>query len=133
MFWPTTVVSGVPQSVCASGSILGQMLFLIFINDRPQSTFNSSLLPVTNDTKWFHQKHSPLDRDLLQQDINNISDWSKLWNLAFNKSKYVHLSFLENKDVILSNYHISTHKMTTKKILSRSNNILSADLLWSDH
>ena len=77
----SSVISGVPQ-----GSVLGPLLFLIYVNDLPRVISSPSLL-FADDTKLFQ----PItDRDSFQQfqnDILTLERWSKLWQLNFNTKK----------------------------------------------
>ena len=79
------VTSGVPQ-----GSVLGPLLFTVYVNDLP-SCVNSSLLSFADDTKLFRCIRAEMDVVQLQHDINALLDWSKLWLLSFNISKCKHL------------------------------------------
>ena len=40
-----------------------------------------------------NQKKEPADSFAMQLDLNNLSDWSKAFNLSFNQNKFVHLHF----------------------------------------
>ena len=74
-------VSGVPQ-----GSVLGPLLFLIFINDLEFGLL-SSLLKFADDTKLFCQVYGEHDRQQLQADLNCLTEWSDRWQMPFNTSK----------------------------------------------
>ena len=76
------VLSGVPQ-----GSVLGPILFLVFINDLPDSILSSQVTLFADDTKCFKSVHSSLDSYSLQQDIHRLSLWSRQWTLNFNEQK----------------------------------------------
>jgi len=76
------VLSGVPQ-----GSVLGPLLFLIFINDLPQWIRNSMLLLFADDTKVFRKIQDVNDEILLQQDLNSLVEWTKKWGMKFNDEK----------------------------------------------
>ena len=93
------VVSGVPQ-----GSILGPVLFLIYMNDITSSTRHSRLLIYADDTKCFKHLSSVIDQTYLQEDINAIITWSKSSQLNFNISKCTHISF---KPKFVSSYNLS--------------------------
>ena len=81
------VISGVPQ-----GSMLGSLLFLIFINDLP-STIISQLLEFADDTKCFRQIISILDIQQLQEDLTSLFNWIINNHLSLNLSKFVFTSF----------------------------------------
>ena len=75
------VTSGVPQ-----GSVLGPLLFTIYVNELAPSCVSSSLLMFADDTKLFRCIRSKMDVAQLQHDINALFEWSKLWLLSFNIS-----------------------------------------------
>lgn len=72
------VSSGIPQ-----GSILGPILFTIFINDLPEGLVNICKI-FADDTKLYGNAN---DSNEIQRDINKLQDWSDKWNLYFNVSK----------------------------------------------
>lgn len=74
--------SGVPQ-----GSVLGPLLFLIYVNDLPDQV-SSNILLYADDLKIWNA-----DPRSLQNDINRIKDWSEVWGLPINDDKCGHMSF----------------------------------------
>ena len=78
---PVTI--GIPQ-----GSVLGPILFVLFINDMPSEIKNTCKL-FADDAKIFC---NPL-KTLLQHDIDKLSQWSEKWQLSFNvkKCKVLHV------------------------------------------
>ena len=75
------------------GSILGPLLFLIYINDLFLSVRSSNALSFADDTKCYKQILEHLDSIQLQQDLDSMANWSRDWNQFFNTSKFIHLSF----------------------------------------
>ena len=75
------VTSGVPQ-----GSVLGPILFLIFINDLPLNITSTAKL-FADDTKLYRIIRSINDADMLQQDLNTLVEWCKEWKMVFNITK----------------------------------------------
>ena len=76
------ILSGVPQ-----GSVLGPILFLIFINDLPLWIRHSMMLLFADDTKIWRKVVDSRDEALLQQDLEGLSNWTKQWSLQFNVDK----------------------------------------------
>lgn len=72
------VLSGVPQ-----GSILGPLLFVLYINDLPRCV-TSMVGLYADDTKLCRKITSVDDCKLLQRDLDMLIEWSKKWKLKFN-------------------------------------------------
>ena len=75
------VLSGIPQ-----GSVLGPILFVIYINDLPDS-INSDTLMFADDTKIMRCIMSEEDSLSLQQDVHELEKWSDRLILRFNADK----------------------------------------------
>lgn len=79
--FPAPVISGIPQ-----GSVLGPLLFLIYINDLPDAV-KSYVLLFADDTKIFRCVASESDAKELQEDIDSLQNWSDKWLLRFHPDK----------------------------------------------
>ena len=81
------VSSGVPQ-----GSVLGPLLFLIFINDIDDG-LTSGIFKFADDTKLYRKVNSFEDSSLLQADLDKLVTWSLKWQMSFNvgKCKVLHI------------------------------------------
>ena len=75
------VTSGIPQ-----GSVLGPLLFLIYVNDLPDM-LDSNIQLFADDTKIFRTIQSQSDALAMQNDLSKLMTWSKTWQLPFNTSK----------------------------------------------
>ena len=80
----SNVTSGIPQ-----GSVLGPVLFTIFINDLPDN-INVHCKIFADDTKIYDkvENHSNI-----QEDLYKMQSWTEKWNLYFNvlKCKVMHI------------------------------------------
>ncbi|CAL4234819.1 unnamed protein product [Meganyctiphanes norvegica] len=95
------VLSGVPQ-----GSVLGPILFLIFINDLPKCTTCPVCL-FADDSKVYckvprrYRGKPELEgaHELLQKDLQNLHNWATKWKMSFNvdKCKIMHLGYGNDK------------------------------------
>ena len=80
---PAEVTSGVPQ-----GTVLGPTLFLIYINDIAEN-IKSNIRLFADDCVVYRQIDSTQDHVILQEDLNNLFDWSNTWQMKFNVDKCV--------------------------------------------
>ena len=76
-----SVLSGVPQ-----GTVLGPLLFLVYINDLPEG-LKALLSLFADDLKIFAEVSDKLDNIDLQDDIKKLENWSEKWHMSFNTSK----------------------------------------------
>ena len=81
-----SVLSGVPQ-----GSVLGPILFLIYINDLDDSITNN-VLKFADDTKLFRKINTDGGKQHLQNDLDRLVKWSEMQMLFnFGKCKCLHI------------------------------------------
>ena len=81
-----SVFSGIPQ-----GSVLGPILFLIYINDL-EDDISSKVLTFADDTKVLRKVTNDTDKQSLQDDLDKLVKWSEKWQmlLHFGKCKCIH-------------------------------------------
>ncbi len=111
------VLSGVPQ-----GSILGPLLFLVFVNDLPPVVSSSNVLHFASDTKCHHEIRHPSDCLLLQWDVNYLALWSNKWHFQFNESNCVLIRFYPNykSPAVLSHTYLLNGEPVTPRDNHRS-------------
>ena len=92
-----SVLSGVPQ-----GSVLGPLLFIIYLNDLPNVIRDAKVQTFADDTKIVSKICSTDDVNALQKNLDAVTKWSLLNNMKPNKDKFelvCHKSKTENKNL----------------------------------
>ena len=95
------VISGIPQ-----GSVLGPLLFVIFINDLPYEAKYNVCKLFADDCKIYGGVNTT-SQNKLQLDLNNLERWSNQWQLPFTKCKVMHFGYKNPKQV----YHLNGHAL----------------------
>ena len=77
------ITCGVPQ-----GSLLGPLLFIIYINDLPKSSTLLSFLLFADDSSLFLTHQNPITLlDMLNAELNYVNDWIRTNKLSLNLNK----------------------------------------------
>ena len=110
----TAVVSGVPQ-----GTVLGPILFLIYINDITRNVESQSKL-FADDMKVYRAlRNVHEDTQILQDDLNALEQWSTDWQLSFNTTKCEVMRISQKNDTSSPGYHLCGNKQKILVFTSR--------------
>ena len=122
------VISGVPQ-----GSVMGPLLFLLYVNDLPDVAINSKVAIFADDSKCFRAIHSPADNDLLQLDLDSMCSWSVYWSLKFNAEKSFLLRISRKRKPSEYTYSISDAPVSITDSHKDLGVVVSNNLKWPVH
>ena len=116
------VLSGIPQ-----GSVLGPLLFILFINDLPDCVRNTAKI-FADDLKLIVNSSN---KSVVDSDLKSLEDWEKMWLLEFNidKCKVLHVELNSNQHLDYSLNNCILKKTGQEKDLGV---LTSGTLLWND-
>ena len=121
------VTSGVPR-----GSVLGPVIFLLYINDITNQ-IQSNIRLFADDSSVYMEIRSPVDHHILQTDIQKLTDWSNKWQMNFNTSK-CHLLIITHKPKPSElTYTISNQPISRVKYHPYLDLTIDAKLSWTKH
>ena len=122
------VGSGVPQ-----GSILGPVLFLLYINDMVNVVSENTAIGLfADDAKIFRNIKTMHDCEILQEDLNSLLTWSNTWKLQFNLSKCKLLRIYRALKFAYD-YKMENSVLETVTEFNDLGVLVSSDLTWNNH
>ena len=126
------VLSGVPQ-----GSVLGPLLFLIYINDLPGIVLNftSRINLFADDVLLYHVITSAADYSILQDMICRIEQWSSTNYLYLHPSKCKYMTVSRKKSPSLPTEPLQLLGSELERVdcYRYLGVLLTSDLSWSPH
>ena len=126
------VLSGVPQ-----GSVLGPLLFSIYINDLPDFIISSnpllhvSLKMFADDVKTYYTVNTVEQALEFQRIINSVYDWCEMWQLQLNFGKCTTLHF--GKTNMCFNYGLNGAMISSSNLVRDLGLLIDESLSFSPH
>ena len=124
---PVSVLSGVPQ-----GTVLGPLLFLLYINDIANRV-SSSIRLFADDCILYRVIKCENDSIILQRDLDLLSQWATLWQMKFNVSKCVLIRCSRSLDPFQYDYQLHNHILEVRDEHLYLGVLLHESLSWSNH
>ena len=123
------VVSGVPQ-----GTVLGPILFLVYINDLPDVIKYSHVRLFADDCILYKQVLSTSDAQKLQSDLDSLYHWAETWLMRFNTSK-CHVMHITQAKLNRTNfsYNLSGNSLNVMNESKYLGVTIQSNLKWKSH
>ena len=126
---PAEVISGVPQ-----GTVLGPLLFLLYINDLPKYVSPGTEVRLFADDSALYRKiSSPMDHNILQNDLNNLQVWEKEWSMEFHPQKCQLLRVTRKRQPSLFDYSIHNQNIMSTENAKYLGVNINDKLSWNNH
>ena len=120
--------AGVPQ-----GSVLGPLLFLIYVNDTTESLLSLTRL-YADDSSLYCSATSLQDIEgIINHDLRNVSIWAKQWLVDFNPNKTEAVIFSSRKDHGEPELYFENSRINIVDQHEYLGITLRSSGLWNDH
>ena len=98
----------------AQGTVLGPLLFLVYVNDMPEKI--SSTIRLFNDESLVYRIiRSKENQTLLQQDLDKLQEWEHDWLMQLNADKSEVIRITNKRNPLTHDYDIHGTKLQTVK------------------
>ena len=121
------VTSGVPH-----GSVLGPALFLLYINDLPDTIYSQVRL-FADDTVLYRTIKSDTGHHRLQTYLDKLSDWAIAWDMMFHPDKCLVMNISKKRHPSKFTYSLHNTDLKTTDTAKYLGIIISQDMKWTKH
>ena len=123
------VASGVPQ-----GTVLGPLLFLLFINDLPlQVSLGTAVRLFADDCLVYREVGTAEDQAILQKDLAALESWSTKWGMRFNPSKCDTMTIDRSRSSLSRQYSLCGVTLKEVEQAKYLGIIINNKLQWGSH
>ena len=119
------VTHGVPQ-----GSVLGPLLFLLYINDIGYLNISGTLTLFADDTSIYWSGNKLSVENIINTDLKTIKHWFDSNKLSLNISKTKYIIFSKKDSISIKINNAIVHKVVNYRFLGLN---IDQDLKWETH
>ena len=123
----TKVTSGIPQ-----GSVMGPLLFLLYINDLPEN-IRSQVRLFADDTAVYVTVTNMQDSEVLQSDLESLQHLKRTCGIEFNPGKCQVIHITRSKSPVKCRYFMHNLELESVDAAKYLGVTISKDLSWITH
>ena len=109
--------------------MLGPLLFLLFINDLPDSVVKL----YADDVLVYRSINDPSDQHAPQNDLNKLAHWSTVWQMPSNLTKCEHLIVTNKSSPFVCHYRLNDYVIQRVQSAKYLGLTISGNLSWSTY
>ena len=122
-----TVTSGVPQ-----GTVLGPILFILYLNDLPEG-ISSQVRLLADDCILCQEINAINDCQDIQRDTNTLCNWETKWQMKFNIDKCYIMHVTHKRNPLLMTYKMNGRPIEVKASHTYLGIGINNKLSWAEH
>ena len=133
------IVNGIPSDVrelhagVPQGSILGPLLFIIYINDIVDVVSSNIRLYADDSILFSIEDNSALTAEKLNADLEKITAWAKQWLITFNPTKTENLLISRKPNMPQTPVYFDNIRVKEVQMHKHLGVIIQSNLKWNNH
>jgi hypothetical protein len=122
------VTAGVPQ-----GSVLGPILFILYINDIINQTNINVRLYADDATIFISYEDSENAARKIEENLQSVHEWASFWFMTFNPQKTESLTFTRKRNPVIPTIYLNGTEITEVEEHKHLGVTLQKDAKWIKH